>query len=105
MYCNPLPLLCSVNLDCSEDWDHPDFLGGIDTIIQTARKFGKGAGAHYSFKDATQRQAQWVRQGATLVVHKTDVRLYSEGLVAALADIRTRAGFGGQPAAADVEDV
>lgn len=88
----PHDLSCSLGLP--EQYDHPDFLAGCETIFQKARAAGVGAGIH--FWGEIEQQAHFLRLGANLLIHSADILLFQKHLRADLAAIRRTAGLEGR---------
>lgn len=80
----------SINMGIPEQYDHPDFVATVRTIIQKARKYGLGVGIHFSLEP--QRQVDWVKEGANIVVHSSDMALFSQKLRADIQQIKAAAG-------------
>lgn len=76
-------------------------------IIEKARAAGKGAGNHYSFDKAIERQAEWISYGANLIMHSADVKAVATTLSSEFAAIKELAdGAGGAgPDSAAVDEV
>lgn len=68
----------SVNMGIPEEYDHPDFIETVKTIIQKARKYTLGVGIHFSL--APQRQIDWIKEGVNIVIHSSDMALFSQRL-------------------------
>ncbi|HHW09770.1 MAG TPA: aldolase [Firmicutes bacterium] len=83
----PHDLTCSLGIP--EQYDHPRFKEAVSQIIKKAREAGKGAGIHYSFGLA--EQMAWIKEGANLVVHSSDITLFSEALRRDLQALRQMA--------------
>jgi 4-hydroxy-2-oxoheptanedioate aldolase len=60
----------SINLDVPEQYDHPDFMAAISTIISKARAAGVGAGIHFS--TGIEKEIRWAKEGANLIMHSSD---------------------------------
>lgn len=81
----PHDLSCS--LDIPEEYNHPDFEQAIQTIIRTARKHGVGAGIHSWM--GVDREAAWVKAGANLLIHSSDILAMSKSLDAEIRQLRS----------------
>jgi len=68
----------SVSLGLPEQYDHPDFEKAVTTIIHTTRKKGLHIGIHFSLEP--ERQIQWMKQGANIIVHSFDIALFVQRL-------------------------
>lgn len=80
----------TTSLGIPEQYDHPDFLRAVDRIIRVARGRGLGAGVHYWL--GLERQKEWIRMGANLVVHSGDISLFTDALNRDLRDFRATFG-------------
>lgn len=60
----------SINLNVPEQYDHPNFMAAISTIISKARAAGVGAGIH--FFTGIEKEIQWAKEGANLIMHSSD---------------------------------
>ncbi len=59
-------------------------------IIRTTRGKGLAIGIHFSLEP--ERQIQWMKEGANIVVHSFDVALFVQKLTADLRKIKSAAG-------------
>ncbi|WAC11615.1 HpcH/HpaI aldolase family protein [Dyadobacter pollutisoli] len=82
----------SVSLGLPEQYDHPDFEKAVTYIIKTTRAKGLSIGIHFSLEP--ERQIQWMKVGANIVVHSFDIALFTQRLNEDLNKIRTAAGDG-----------
>ena len=80
----------SVNMGIPEQYDHPDFIETVKSIIQKARKYTLGVGIHFSLKP--QRQIDWIKEGVNMIIHSSDMALFSKQLKADVAEIRSATG-------------
>lgn len=80
----------TTSLGIPEQYDHPDFLRAVERIIRVARGRGLGAGVHYWL--GLERQKEWIRMGANLVVHSGDISLFTDALNRDLRDFRATFG-------------
>ena len=80
----PHDLSCSLGIP--ERYDHPAFEEAIQTIIAKSRTAGVGVGIHHNF---LQQQIGWVRSGANLVMHSSDISSFLRMLTAELQELRT----------------
>jgi hypothetical protein len=70
-----------------EQYDHPEFIKTVNLIIEKARKHTLGVGIHFSL-DA-ERQLFWIRQGVNIVIHSSDMALFSQRLKADMAMLKS----------------
>jgi 2-keto-3-deoxy-L-rhamnonate aldolase RhmA len=80
----------SVSLGLPEQYDHPDFEKAVSFIIRTTRAKGLAIGIHFSLEP--ERQIQWMKEGANIVVHSFDVALFVQKLNADLDKIKKGIG-------------
>lgn len=80
----------SVSLGLPEQYDHPEFEKAVTYIIHTARAKGLAIGIHFSLEP--ERQIQWMKEGANIIVHSFDVALFTQRLNADLDQIKKAAG-------------
>lgn len=80
----------SINMGIPEQYDHPDFIETVKTIIQKARKYTLGVGIHFSL--APQRQIDWIKEGINIVIHSSDMALFSQRLREDMNTIKDQTG-------------
>ncbi|GAB2774558.1 aldolase/citrate lyase family protein [Rhabdobacter roseus] len=80
----------SVSMGLPEQYDHPEFERAVRTIIRTCRQKGLSVGIHFSLEP--ERQVQWIKEGANIVVHSFDVALFTQRLSHDLSLIRQAVG-------------
>jgi len=80
----------SINMGIPEQYDHRDFIKMVKVIIEKARKYTLGVGIHFSLEP--QRQINWIKEGVNIVVHSSDMALYSQRLRVDINQIRTASG-------------
>ncbi len=85
----PHDLSCSLGLP--EQYDHPEFDAAIRTIIRKARAHGIGIGIHHNF---THHEIEWVKAGANLVMHSSDISAFNRALTAEFKEIRADSNKG-----------
>ncbi|PHN05413.1 HpcH/HpaI aldolase family protein [Flavilitoribacter nigricans] len=83
----------SISMGIPEQYDHPDFVAAVKTIIQKARKHTLGVGIHFS--ETPQRQIDWVKEGVNIVIHSSDMSLFKQRLLTDIGAIRAASGDGG----------
>ena len=67
-------------MDCPEDWDNNKYQATISYIIKTTRQAGKAIGVHWSFSNSVDRQIKWMKEGANMVMHSADIKLFHNSL-------------------------
>jgi 4-hydroxy-2-oxoheptanedioate aldolase len=80
----------SISLDVPEQYEHPTFVAAAEQIIVKARAAGLGAGLHYW--ENLDREVHYIRKGANLIVHSTDVTEAVRAIDAALSRLRAAVG-------------
>jgi 2-keto-3-deoxy-L-rhamnonate aldolase RhmA len=96
----PHDLTC--NLGIPEQYEHPEFLEAVETIITKARNAGVGAGIHVFYNYGIGQEIQWGQMGANLIVHSGDINRFTQSMQ---SDILTlRAAFGEEKVSAS-EDI
>lgn len=80
----------SISLGLPEQYDHPEFEKAVTHIIRTTRKKGLSIGIHFSL--APERQIRWMKEGVNIVVHSSDIALFSQKLNADINIIKKAAG-------------
>jgi 4-hydroxy-2-oxoheptanedioate aldolase len=84
----PHDLSCSLGIP--EQYAHPRFREAVRTIFQKARSAGIGAGIH--FWGDLQLEADFVRDGANMLIHSADISLFQKHLGLELAALRRTLG-------------
>lgn len=87
----PHDLSCSLGLP--EQWDHPTFQQAIHQIITGCRAHNKGIGIHHNF---THHEIDWIKAGANLVMHSSDISAFNRALTAEFKTIRESIGDKGK---------
>jgi 2-keto-3-deoxy-L-rhamnonate aldolase RhmA len=80
----------SVSLGLPEQYDNPIFEEAVRTIIRKSRAHDVAIGIHFSLEP--ERQVQWMKEGANIVVHSFDLALFSQKLKRDLDIIKTAVG-------------
>lgn len=68
----------SISLGLPEQYDHPVFEEAVKKIISTSRKNGLAVGIHFS--ESPERQIRWIKEGVNLIVHSSDLAMFSQRL-------------------------
>ena len=80
----------SINMGLPEQYAHPAFEKVVGTIIHQARKRGIAAGIH--FPGSAERQIRWIKEGLNIVLHSSDLGLFSQKLKDDMILIREATG-------------
>ncbi len=75
----------SCNLGVPEDYRHPKFLNAVNSILTRARARGIGAGVH--FWSGTDLEIAFAKAGGNLIIHSSDITLFSQALRAEVAQL------------------
>ena len=79
----PHDLSCSLGVP--EQYDHPTFDNAIRRIISTSRAHNVGIGIHHNF---THHEIEWIKAGANLVMHSSDISAFNRALTGEFKTIR-----------------
>lgn len=80
----------SVNMGIPEQYENPAYIEVVEHIIGKARAKGKAAGIH--FPNDPQRQIKYMEAGANIILHSSDMFLFSQKLKEDMAIIKDAAG-------------
>jgi 4-hydroxy-2-oxoheptanedioate aldolase len=72
----PHDLTCSLGIP--EQYEHPCFKEAVLTILRKTRSKGLGFGVH--FWKEPERQIEWARAGANLIMHHGDVSIFTQAM-------------------------
>jgi len=76
----------SVNMGLPEMYDHPDFEREVEIIIRKCRENNIAVGIHFS--ESPERQVKWMNEGANIIIHSSDIAIFSKKLTADIGFIR-----------------
>ena len=79
----------SISMGIPEQYDHPEFIDTVKLIIKKARKYTLGVGIHFSLEP--QRQIDWMKEGVNIIIHSSDMALFSKQLKADINKIQSSA--------------
>jgi 4-hydroxy-2-oxoheptanedioate aldolase len=88
IFIGPHDLSCSLGLP--EQYDHPLFEKAVEEIIRKAAHQHVPIGIHFS--ESPQRQLRWIPAGLSIIVHSSDMALFSQRLRSDLNEIRAVVG-------------
>jgi 2-keto-3-deoxy-L-rhamnonate aldolase RhmA len=80
----------SINMGLPEQYEHPEYEKVVKEIIQKARAKGVAAGIH--FPADPNRQIKWMKAGANIIMHSSDMFLFSQKLAEDMGKIKAAAG-------------
>ncbi len=80
----PHDLSCSLGIP--EQYHHTKFAEAAHTIIRKCRAKNVGVGLHYS--EGTDLEIEWCKAGANMVMHSSDISIFSKALKRDLDEIR-----------------
>jgi 4-hydroxy-2-oxoheptanedioate aldolase len=92
----PHDLSCSLGVP--EQYDHPLFEAAVQRIITAARAKSIGAGIHNLPR--LEQEIRWRKAGLNLILHRSDLSLFRQGIAQNLRAIREEAGDVAQKAEA-----
>jgi 4-hydroxy-2-oxoheptanedioate aldolase len=84
----PHDLSCSLGVP--EQYTHPKFREAVRTIFSKARAAGRGAGIH--FWGDLELEADFVRDGANMLIHSADISLFQKHLQLELTELKKTLG-------------
>ena len=73
-----------------EQYEHPEYEKVVKEIIQKARAKGVAAGIH--FPADPNRQIKYMKAGANIIMHSSDMFLFSQKLKEDMTKIKAAAG-------------
>ena len=68
----------SVSLGIPEMYDHPKFEKVVQFIIHKCREKNVSVGIHFS--ESPDRQIKWMKEGANIIIHSSDIAIFSQQL-------------------------
>jgi len=80
----------SISLGLPEQYDHPIFIESVKHIIRVSKKNGLAVGIHFS--ESPERQIYWMKEGINLIVHSSDLAMFSQRLQSDINFIKESAG-------------
>lgn len=80
----------SISLGLPEQYDHPGFEDAVKRIIRISRANGLAVGIHFS--ESPERQIRWMKEGVNLVIHSSDLAMFSQRLQSDMNAIKLAAG-------------
>lgn len=80
----------TINMGLPEQYDHPDFEKVVKEIIGKTRSKNLTAGIH--FPAGTNRQIKWKKEGTNMVLHSSDMFLFSQKLREDIGKIKNATG-------------
>ena len=83
----------SISMGLPEQYDHPLFEQAVKKIIQVSKKYNLAVGIHFS--ESPERQIRWIKEGINLVIHSSDLKLFSQRLQYDMNLIKSASGDNG----------
>jgi 2-keto-3-deoxy-L-rhamnonate aldolase RhmA len=80
----------SINMGIPEQYDHPEFIETVKYIIERSREHTLGVGIHFSLEP--ERQLYWINEGVNIVIHSSDMALFSQKLRADMSILQSKTG-------------
>lgn len=80
----------SISLGLPEQYDHPVFEEAVKRIIRISRENGLAVGIHFS--ESPERQIRWMKEGVNLIIHSSDLAMFSQRLQLDMSVIKQAAG-------------
>jgi 4-hydroxy-2-oxoheptanedioate aldolase len=80
----------SVNMALPEMYDHLEFEKMVTLIIRKCRAKNIAVGIHFS--ETPERQVKWMKEGANIIIHSSDMAIFSQKLTNDIQFIRKSAG-------------
>ncbi len=80
----------SISLGLPEQYDHPVFEEAVKRIIRISLKNRLAVGIHFS--ESPERQIRWMKEGVNLVIHSSDLAMFSQRLQSDMNTIKMAAG-------------
>lgn len=80
----------SINMGLPEQYEHPEYEKVVKEIIHKTRSKGLAAGIH--FPGNPDRQVKWMKEGVNIVMHSSDMFLFSQKLEEDMRKIKEAAG-------------
>jgi 4-hydroxy-2-oxoheptanedioate aldolase len=76
----------SISLGLPEQYDNPQFEDVVGKIISMVREKGLGVGIHFS--QEAELQIKWIKAGANIIMHSSDIALFQQRLKEDITAIR-----------------
>ncbi len=80
----------SVNMGLPEMYAHPEFEKMVSLIIKKCRTNNIAVGIHFS--ESPDRQVKWLKEGANIIIHSSDMAIFSQKLASDIQFIRKSTG-------------
>lgn len=82
----------SVSCDLPEKYKSKDFIDLSCDIIREARRSGLAAGGHNGSRGSIHLQLEWIKAGANIIIHSSDVFLFADKYLEDMNRIRALSG-------------
>lgn len=80
----------SVNMGLPEMYDHHEYEKVVEEIIRRCRAKNVAVGIHFS--ESPDRQVKWANAGANIIIHSSDIAIFSQKLAHDMSFIRSNTG-------------
>ncbi|MEI7828400.1 MAG: aldolase/citrate lyase family protein [Prolixibacteraceae bacterium] len=80
----------SISLGLPEQYDHPLFESAVKKIIRISKDNGLAVGIHFS--ESPDRQIRWMKEGVNMVIHSSDLAMFSQRLLLDMECIKSAIG-------------
>jgi len=91
----------SISMGLPEQYDHPVFEDAVKKIIRISKANGLAVGIHFS--ESPDRQIRWMQEGVNLIIHSSDLAMFSQRLQQDMKTIKEAAGEKGSASASSEE--
>ncbi len=81
----------SISLAIPEQYDHPIFEEAVLKIIRCAKANSLAVGIHFS--DSPDRQIRWMKEGINLIIHSSDLAMFTQCLQHDMQVLKSHAGI------------
>ncbi|MFL0161399.1 HpcH/HpaI aldolase family protein [Aquirufa salirivi] len=78
----------STSYDMPEKYRSPEFINLTTSLIKQAKDLGVAVGGHTGYRGSLDLQKDWVKAGANIILHCSDMLLFADKLQADLNELR-----------------
>lgn len=83
----------STSYDMPENYRSADFTNLTTSLIQQAKNLGMAVGGHTGYRGSLELQKDWVKAGANIILHCSDMLLFADKLQADMNELRMIQGL------------